>query len=493
MKRKSHPAMLLAMLLIGCAAKTANLTTNSGGISASKSGATGSGGASGGTSGVGRGSSLGGQSATGGSATVSGGTPDSAGGSGGTVSAGGGIGSGGTVGAGGDRSAGGTSGFGGAALGGAASGDAASGGAASGGKSTTSGSGGTLGSGGTTASGGTTTVAGSGPVGVFSGSLATGISFTDTDGKPVNAHGGGIVKDGDTYYLHGLYFPPGPTPNDFNGVAMYSSKDLATWKNEGIVLPQQPSGQLGPNRNCDRPHIIQCPGTGEFVLTARASDDVTFEQDREVVYATSPTVNAVYTFKGSLLNASGQTASHSDMSAYADETGAYFITESGWVYTLAADCHSWVSGKQYSAVNGPSGGGEAPTVFKVGSTYYWIMSYKTGWRCNNNFYSTAPAMSGPWTYQGYIAPVTDPSNDISDQRTWLSQTTWVQPVVGSKGTVYVYWGDHWNNCGATGGAGSQNYLATYVFQPMILGTAKTLLPTYLTTWSLDVGAGTWSQ
>jgi hypothetical protein len=53
---------------------------------------------------------------------------------------------------------------------------------------------------------------------------------------------------------------------------MYSSKDLATWKNEGIVFPQQASGELGPNRNCDRPHIIKCPSTGEFILTARASD-----------------------------------------------------------------------------------------------------------------------------------------------------------------------------------------------------------------------------
>jgi hypothetical protein len=115
-------------------------------------------------------------------------------------------------------------------------------------------------------------------------------------------------------------------------------------------------------------------------------------------------------------------------------------------------------------------------------------------RCNNNFYSTAPAMTGPWTYPGYLAPVTDPSNDISLQRTWLSQTTWVQPVVGSKGTVYLYWGDHWDNCGATSGAGSSNYSATFVFQPLIFDTStKTLLPTYLASWSLDVGAGTWSQ
>lgn len=365
------------------------------------------------------------------------------------------------------------------------------GGSVIGGSAGRSGSASTGGTSGTSSCG---AAAGSGPVGIFTGTLAAGIAFKDTDGNPVNTHGGGIIQVCDTFYMHGLFFPPGPTPNDFHGVSMYSSKDLATWKNEGIVLPQQPSGELGPNRNCDRPHIIKCPKTGEFIFTARASDTVTFEQDREVVYATSPTVNAVYSYKGPLKNASGQTASHSDMSAYSDETGAYFITESGWVYPMADDCHSWVSGKQYTAVNGPSGGGEAPTVFKAGSTYYWIASYKTGWRCNNNFYSTAPAMTGPWTYQGYLAPVTDPSNDISDQRTWLSQTTWVQPVVGSKGTVYLYWGDHWDNCGATSGAGSQNYLATFVFQPLILdGTSKTLLPTYLPSWSLDVGAGTWSQ
>ena len=53
--------------------------------------------------------------------------------------------------------------------------------------------------------GGTTVATGSGPVGVFSGALATGVAFTDTDCKPVNAHGSGIVKDGDTFYLHGLY------------------------------------------------------------------------------------------------------------------------------------------------------------------------------------------------------------------------------------------------------------------------------------------------
>jgi len=297
---------------------------------------------------------------------------------------------------------------------------------------------------------------------------------------------------GDTFYLHGEFFLSTTTDNDFNGFSMYSSKDLATWKNEGIILPQQASGQLGPARKGERPHIIQCPSTGEFVLYAHAASE-DYQTDREVVYATSATVNGKYAFKGSLENAGGTIAAHSDMSAYADSTGAYVVTESGHVYTLAADCHSWLSDKSFNAVNGDSGGSESPTVFKAGSTYYWIGSYKTGWRANNNFYSTAPAMTGPWTYQGFVAPVTDPTNDLSDQRTWLSQSTWVQPVVGCQGTTFLYWGDHWDGNQDTTAPGKHNNLAGYVFQPLVFTGTKISMPTYETTWKLDVGAGTWSQ
>ena len=332
----------------------------------------------------------------------------------------------------------------------------------------------------------------SGPVATFSGALATGITFVDTSGAAVNAHGGGIIEEGGVFYLHGEFFLSTTTNNDFNGFSMYSSADLATWKYEGIILPQQPSGELGPARKGERPHIIKCPSTGEFVMYAHAASE-DYQTDKEVVYATSPTVNGKYTFQGSLLNSAGLIAAHSDMSAYADSTGAYVLTESGHVYTLASDCHSWLSDQTFSAVNGDSGGSESPTVFKAGSTYYWIGSYKTGWRANNNFYSTAPAVTGPWTYQGFVAPVTDPTNDISDQRTWLTQSTWVQPVTGCSGTTYVYWGDHWYGNQDTTAPGQHNNLATYVFQPFIFTGTKIGLPTYFPSWTLDVGEGTWSQ
>jgi hypothetical protein len=384
---------------------------------------------------------------------------------------------------------------------GAAGGPAAQGGAQGGGQSTTGGassiggasagdgstsSGGTISTGGTSGTGGCT-----GPIGTISGALATGVTFLDTAGQLVNAHGGGIIQVGDTFYMHGEYFLSTTTDNNFHGFSMYSSKDLATWKNEGIILPTQASGELGPNRKGERPHVIECPSTGQFVLYAHAAS-VDYQTDKEIVYATSATVNGQYSYKGPLMNASRALAIHSDMSAYSDSTGSYVLTESGHVYTLANDCHSFLSDKSFSAVNGDSGGSESPTVFKAGSTYYWIGSYKTGWRANNNFYSTAPAITGPWTYQGFVAPVTDPTNNLSDQRTWLSQSTWVEPVVGCNGTVYVYWGDHWDGTQDTTAPGRHNYLTGYVFQPLVFSGTKISLPTYLTSWTLDVGAGTWS-
>ena len=427
-------------------------TTGSGGLAAT-GGVAGSAGATGGATGSG---GSGGGAASGGS----GGKP-ATGGSGGVSSPGGATGAAGVSSRGGDTGSGGATG-----------GVSGPGGAAG------------AGSGGTSA--GTSC---SGPIATFSGALANGIAFKDTDGKPVNAHGGGIIQVGDTFYMHGEYFPPGLTDNNFHGVEMYSSKDLATWKNEGIILDEGAGPELATGRKGERPHIIKCPQGGEFVLYMHAASN-DYQTDKEVVYATSSTVNGKYAYKGPLTNASGTKAEHSDMSAVVDNGKAYVITESGHVYTLATDCHSWLTDQSFSEVNIPSnlgldkpGGGESPTVFRAGNTVYWIASQKTGWRANDNVYSTASSMTGPWTNQGLIAP--------SGEKTWLSQSTWVTPVVGCKGTTYVFWGDHWYGDQDTTAPGEHNDQATYVFQPIVFGGTKISLPTYLDPWKLVVGAGTY--
>jgi hypothetical protein len=506
--------------LLACNGGSGDSGTGGAGETGGTTGSTGSGGAgeTGGTTGSGGSVGTGGSSASGGTSGATGGNVGSGGGSATGGSSGGrggatGSGQAGATGAGGKGTGGATGGVTGSGGAAGAKGTGGAGGKATGGATGTGGTstGGTTGQGGQVGQGGSTscTVAAGSEIGTFTDPVTAspiappnppGIGFKDTDGNLVDAHGGGIIKVCDTYYLHGEYFLSTTTDNNFNGFSMYSSKDMATWKNEGIILPQQASGSLlGPDRKGERPHIIQCPSSGEFVLYAHAAD-TTYQADKEVVYATASKVTGPYTFKGALTSTgassscqvttvppsscSGSIAAHSDMSALSDGSNAYVVTESGVVYTLAADCHSWASSKSYGTVNGSSGGIEAPTVFKAGSTYYWIGSSKTGWRANDDFYSTAPAMTGPWTYQGFLAPEGD--------LTWMTQSTWVMPIVGSAGTTYVYWGDHWYGNQDTSHPGQHNNLTTFVFQPLVFSGTQISLPTYQVSWKLDIGAGTWT-
>ncbi|HEX9060899.1 MAG TPA: dockerin type I domain-containing protein, partial [Clostridia bacterium] len=94
-------------------------------------------------------------------------------------------------------------------------------------------------------------------------SIKSGVTWYDNNGKPVNAHGGGIWCENGKYYLYGEYCSAGSEL--FTSVAMYSSTDLMNWTFEREILTVQAGGELGPNRIGQRPHIIKCPSTGEYV------------------------------------------------------------------------------------------------------------------------------------------------------------------------------------------------------------------------------------
>ncbi|MGG1636088.1 S-layer homology domain-containing protein [Paenibacillus sp. NRS-1760] len=81
-------------------------------------------------------------------------------------------------------------------------------------------------------------------------SIKNGEVWLDTDGVPIQAHGGGIIYDEKTkkYYWYGedkteSNMGAGYVP--MTGVHAYSSTDLYNWKNEGVVLPVFNNPSLG--------------------------------------------------------------------------------------------------------------------------------------------------------------------------------------------------------------------------------------------------------
>lgn len=296
--------------------------------------------------------------------------------------------------------------------------------------------------------------------------IHSGVPLFDDRGKEVSAHGGAIVKDGDRYYLFGEAHVDGS--NAFAGFNAYSSADLYHWKYEGVALPVQKDGALGPERVGERPKVMKSPQTGEYVMYMHA--DAMDYRDQYVGYATAPTVTGPYTFRGPLLF-NGQPVKKWDMGAFQDDDGAgYILLHGGDIYRLADDYKSLVSHVNQAMAHGF----ESPAMFRHRDTYYFLGSNLTGWERNDNYYYTAKQLSGPWHKRGLIAP--------EGTLTWNSQVTFVLPIRGSAGTSFMYMGDRWS-------FPRQATAATYVWQPLNIQDGTLLLPHYHDDWSIDVATG----
>ena len=128
----------------------------------------------------------------------------------------------------------------------------------------------------------------------FLTSIINGVPWTDDHGKPVNAHGACIVEENGKYYLFGEW--KSDTTNAFPGFACYSSTDLVNWKFERVALPLQKEGLLGPNRVGERPKVMRCPKTGEYIMLAH-TDDMRYK-DPQVGLAVAKEITGPYTFIG---------------------------------------------------------------------------------------------------------------------------------------------------------------------------------------------------
>jgi len=301
-------------------------------------------------------------------------------------------------------------------------------------------------------------------------SIISGIPWFDQNGNIISAHGAGIIKDGKKYYLFGEYKQD--ESNAFNGFSCYSSTDLRKWKFEKIVLPIQSDGKLGPERVGERPKVMKCPATGEYIMYMH-TDNMQYK-DQCVGFATSKTVNGIYHFQGAL-PFEGQPVKLWDMGVFQDDDGkGYLITHSGNLFELSEDYKSIVR----QVVKNMTRACEAPAIFKKDSLYYWVGSDLSGWERNDNYYFTAPKLEGPWTSHGIIAP--------KGKLTWNSQSTFVLPVVGKNATTYLFMGDRWSNP-------KQQSAATYIWQPLEINGYNISMPDYIQSWNVDVKSGKWKK
>ncbi|KAI8630321.1 carbohydrate-binding module family 35 protein [Xylariaceae sp. FL1651] len=279
--------------------------------------------------------------------------------------------------------------------------------------------------------------------------IAPGAVWYDTDGNKIDAHGGGVVQRGDTFYWvgHGV---SNQTP------MMYSSTDLVNWKNLG----QQASSVSG----MWRPKIAK--PNGSFWLFG--------QQDRYSLSLKSSQFIGGYT-KSAKVYIPPNSYSYSDTGMFHDDaTDTWYLLTSAdhnivQINRINAD---GTLGNEVSDLR--AGAYEAPGLVKANGVYFLIVSGKTGWRANPNKVFWSNSISGPWTGGSDIAP--------QAQNTYGSQNTFELTIQGTQSTTYIYMGDAWDS---KGGASSN-----YVWLPMNINSgSKTVQLDYHSMWKVDVKTG----
>ena len=106
-------------------------------------------------------------------------------------------------------------------------------------------------------------------------SVRPGKVWLDTDGKPIQAHGFQISYADGKYYWYGENKADAllGTTRMFGGVRCYSSEDFYNWKDEGLLLAPDTVNPLSPihyTQKLERPHIVQNPRTGKYILWAKS-------------------------------------------------------------------------------------------------------------------------------------------------------------------------------------------------------------------------------
>ncbi|MEE0520723.1 MAG: glycoside hydrolase family 43 protein [Bacteroidaceae bacterium] len=329
------------------------------------------------------------------------------------------------------------------------------------------------------------------PLSLSAQDFVNGQLWNDVDGKHINAHGGNIIKYGDTYYWYGEHRPYTGFTTE-RGISVYSSADMRHWKNEGIALAVSRDYGDDIERGCimERPKVVYNAKTKKFVMlfhlelkgrgyeAARVGFAQSSSPTGPFLFIRSTRVNAgkwpfdmskkdikaaqltdaskwkdwwsdewrAEVSKGMYLWRDFEGGQMSrDMTVYIDEKGtAYHIISSQENLTLLiselTDDYLDYTGK-YTMV-APGGQNEAPCIFKHDGRYWLICSGCTGWAPNEARMFTSKSIWGPW--EQLDSPFTGaPASyrNMPADKTFGGQGTYILTDVFS---TPVFMADIWN-------------------------------------------------
>jgi len=328
--------------------------------------------------------------------------------------------------------------------------------------------------------------------------FSPGELWSDMNGTPINAHGGGILHHQGIYYWFGEHKTEGEAGNNaWVGVHVYSSRNLYDWKDEGIALSVSNDPHSDITKGCilERPKVIYNAPTQKFVMWFHLELKQTGYASARSGVAVADSATGPYTFIGSfrpnagvwpqnvpdeqkkLLTAeelahveglgmvggpvpdypkdlvfrrdfaNGQMAR--DMTLYVDDDGAayhIYASEDNGTLHISQLSDDYIAPRRRYSRFFPGKFHEAPAIMKREGAYYLITSDCSAWAPNAARLSRADSIWGPWTELG------NPCVGSAEQKanTFESQSTFILPMPGLK-DAYIFMADRWRPSNAIDG------------------------------------------
>ncbi|TAN14563.1 MAG: hypothetical protein EPN37_11535 [Chitinophagaceae bacterium] len=299
------------------------------------------------------------------------------------------------------------------------------------------------------------------------GIITPGSLWLDNNRNTIQAHGGGIILVGSTYYWFGEDRAQGLDPL-YKYVGCYSSEDLVHWTFLSKIKFAAPKGFDPHHWVLERPKVYYNRKTKKYVMYFHL-DDARYKA-AEIGIAVSNDVDSGYQFVKHFRPFGMESR---DIGQFIDDDGtAYLIFESrpthGFVIARLSDDYMSVE-KKMCLVKEPLEGG---ALVHYKGLYYVIGSHLTGWNPNSNVYATAKKVSGPWSPFKNMAP--------SETNTYGSQSTMLLKVTGTKKATVIYMGDIWKP--------AAQWDSRYLWMPLKIGKGKLWLPKP-EPWEINIKTG----
>ncbi len=302
--------------------------------------------------------------------------------------------------------------------------------------------------------------------------IKPGEIWPDNRGRHVQAHGGGIIKFGRTFYWFGEDRTRGLDRTN-RYVSCYASTDLAHWTFRNQVLKLADPENFGRGWVLERPKVFYNAKTKKFVMYMHIDGSLPGGRGgyslARVGVAVCNTVDGDYQYLKSFRPLGYESR---DIGQFIDDDGtAYLIFEdrpNGFHIAKLSDDYLTVE-KDVCLIPEHMEGG---AIVHYDGLYYVLGSELTGWRANPNRYATATSLAGPWSAFKDIAP---PATN-----TYGSQSSMLLKVAGRKTTTVIFMGDIWKP--------QTQWDSRYLWMPLEIGGGKMWLPEPKP-WTLNVKTG----